>query len=58
MLVELTSEIHSYIKLLDKQYVKYEYDPDVEEERAEHIDDCRKLKNSYEKFDNFLRITT
>ena len=37
LLVELTSEIHIYIKLLDKQYVKYESDPDVEEERAEHI---------------------
>jgi hypothetical protein len=30
-LVELTSEIHNYIKFLSKQYLKYEPDPDVEE---------------------------
>ena len=50
-LEELYREMQNYITQLHKQYVRFEEEPTVEAERANHIEDCHTLKREYAKLD-------
>lgn len=50
-LEELYKEMQNYITVLNKEYYKYEEDPNVENEKLRHIDDCKNLKSEYGRLD-------